>query len=91
MNKADLVKQVAARANLTQADAANAIDAVTRTITEALVSGDDVALVGFGVFSVKARAARLGRNPKTGEEIQIAATQVPDFKAGKGLKDAVKD
>lgn len=90
MNKADLVKQVAAKANLTQVDAANAIDAMTVAITKALADGDSVMLVGFGQFSVKHRAARTGRNPKTGEEIQIAATKVPDFKAGKALKDTVK-
>ncbi len=90
MNKSELVKMVAAKAGLTQVQAANAVDAVTQSITEVLVAGDDVALVGFGTFSVKARAARTGRNPKTGAAIEIEACKVPEFKAGKGLKDAVK-
>jgi DNA-binding protein HU-beta len=89
MNKSELIDAIAASAQLTKADAARALDSFTNTVTNALKAGDSVALVGFGTFSVKERAARKGRNPKTGQEIEIAASKVPDFKAGKGLKDAV--
>lgn len=89
MNKSELIDAIAASAQLTKADAARALDGFTNAVTNALKEGDSVALVGFGIFSVKERAARKGRNPKTGEEIEIAASKVPDFKAGKGLKDAV--
>jgi len=89
MNKSELIDAIAASAQLTKADAARALDGFTNAVTNALAAGDSVALVGFGTFSVKERAARKGRNPKTGEEIEIAASKVPDFKAGKGLKDAV--
>ncbi len=89
MNKSELIDAIAASAQLTKADAARALDGFTNAVTNALKSGDSVALVGFGTFSVKERAARKGRNPKTGQEIEIAASKVPDFKAGKGLKDAV--
>lgn len=89
MNKSELIDAIAASAQLTKADAARALDGFTNAVTNALQAGDSVALVGFGTFSVKERAARKGRNPKTGQEIEIAASKVPDFKAGKGLKDAV--
>ena len=89
MNKGDLIEAVAAGANLSKADASRAVDAVLDGITGALKSGGSVSLVGFGTFSVKSRAARQGRNPRTGETIQIAASKVPGFKAGKALKDAV--
>ena len=89
MNKGDLIEAVAAGANLSKADASRAVDAVLDGITGALRSGGSVSLVGFGTFSVKSRAARQGRNPRTGETIQIAASKVPGFKAGKALKDAV--
>jgi len=89
MNKGDLIEAVAAGANLSKADASRAVDAVLGGITKALKKGGSVSLVGFGTFSVKSRAARLGRNPRTGETIQIAASKVPGFKAGKALKDAV--
>ena len=89
MNKSDLVEAIAASAQLSKADAARAVDGFISAVTNALKAGDTVALVGFGSFSVKQRAARKGRNPKTGEVIEIAASQVPEFKAGKGLKDAV--
>ena len=89
MNKSELIDAIAASAGLTKADAGRAIDATTSAITAALKKGDTVTLVGFGTFSVKERAARTGRNPKTGEELQIKATKVPSFKAGKGLKDSV--
>ena len=71
------------------AAAGRVVDAMVASITESLQKGDDVALVGFGTFTVRDRAARTGRNPQTGKEIQIAAAKVPAFRAGKGLKDAV--
>ena len=89
MNKRELTDAVASAAGLAKADAARAVDAVLGTISSALGSGDSVSLVGFGTFSVKHRAARQGRNPRTGETIQIAATSVPGFKAGRALRDAV--
>lgn len=89
MNKAELIDVVAAKADLSKADATKAVDAVVQGITEALGRGDQVALVGFGTFSVKHRAARTGRNPRTGESMEIAASSQPAFKAGKALKDAV--
>ena len=88
MNKSELVAAIAAGADLSKADAGKALDATIDAITGALKGGDSVALVGFGTFGVKARAARTGRNPQTGQEIQIAASNVPGFKAGKALKDA---
>ena len=89
MNKADLVDAVASSANLTKSDAANAVDAVFDAITGALKEGNAVSLIGFGTFSTSKRAARTGRNPRTGETINIPASNVAKFKAGKGLKDAV--
>ena len=89
MNKSELIDAIAEGADITKADASRALDAVVATITSALKSGDQVTLVGFGTFLVKERAARTGRNPQTGKEINIAAAKVPGFKAGKGLKDAV--
>jgi DNA-binding protein HU-beta len=89
MNKAELIEAVTGQTGLQKADATRAVDAVFESITSALKSGDSVALLGFGTFVVKARAARSGRNPRTGETIEIAASKVPGFKAGKGLKDAV--
>lgn len=89
MNKTDLIDAVAAKADLSKADAAGAVDAVVSSVTDALKSGDKVSLVGFGVFSVRHRAARQGRNPKTGQSINIPAGKTPGFKAGKSLKDAV--
>ncbi|KCX14488.1 DNA-binding protein HU [Acinetobacter pittii] len=89
MNKSELIKHIASTASLTQAQATAALNAVESGVTKALAAGEDVALIGFGTFSVKERAARTGRNPKTGEEIQIAAAKALTFKAGKGLKDAV--
>jgi DNA-binding protein HU-beta len=89
MNKAELIDAVAASANLTKTDAGDAVDAVFDSISKSLSGGQPVSLVGFGTFSVSDRAARTGRNPRTGETINIAATRVPKFKAGKGLKDAV--
>ena len=89
MNKSELVDAIASGADISKASAGRALDAMVDTITESLRKGDPVALVGFGTFSVKDRAARQGRNPQTGETIQIKAARVPGFKAGKGLKDAV--
>jgi DNA-binding protein HU-beta len=89
MNKGELIEAVAAAADLTKADATKAVEAFLDTVTRTLRKGDQVAIVGFGSFSVKSRAARLGRNPKTGATIEIPASRVPGFKAGKGLKDAV--
>ncbi len=89
VNKNDLVAAVADSSGLSKADAAKAVDSVFDGITGALKSGDEVRLVGFGTFSVAQRAASEGRNPRTGETIQIPASKQPKFKAGKGLKDAV--
>lgn len=89
-NKTELVNSVASAANLTKKDAAAAVDAVFASIQESLSKGEKVQLIGFGTFEVRSRAARKGRNPQTGKEIQIPASKVPAFKAGKALKDAVK-
>ena len=89
MNKSELADAVAEAAGLSKADGARALDAVIDSITNTLKSGNTVSLVGFGTVQVKQRNARQGRNPRTGETIQIAASKVPSFKAGKGLKDAV--
>ena len=89
MNKAELIDSVAEAADLSKASAARAVDAVTDAIAEALKKDDQVAIVGFGTFSVRKRAARSGRNPRTGETINIKASNVPGFKPGKALKDAV--
>ena len=89
MNKGELIEAVVGSAGLSRADATKAVDAVLGSVTSTLAGGGRVSLVGFGTFSVKARAARMGRNPRTGEAIQIKASNVPGFKAGKALKDAV--
>ncbi|AUB78014.1 MULTISPECIES: HU family DNA-binding protein [Spiribacter] len=89
MNKSELIDAVAESADLSKADATKAVDAFASTVTDALNQGDQVTLVGFGTFTVRERAARTGRNPRTGESINIAASKVPGFKAGKALKDAV--
>lgn len=89
MNKADLIAVVSEKAVVSKKDAEKAVKAVFDSITEALESKDKVQLVGFGTFEVKTREGRTGRNPKTGEAIQIAAATVPVFKAGKQLKDTV--
>ncbi|MCC5855947.1 MAG: DNA-binding protein HU-beta [Idiomarina sp.] len=89
MNKSQLIDKIAADAELSKAAAGRALDSVIGAVTEALKSGDQVALVGFGTFSVRERSARTGRNPQTGQTIQISAAKVPAFKAGKALKDAV--
>ena len=89
MNKNELIDAIAAEADLPKAAAGRALDAVVNAITGELAKGESVAIVGFGTFSVKPRAAREGRNPRTGETIKIAASNTPGFKPGKGLKDAV--
>jgi DNA-binding protein HU-beta len=91
VNKTELIDAIAASADIPKAAAGRALDAVVDSITGALKGGDSVALVGFGTFAVKDRAARTGRNPQTGAEIQIPAAKVPGFKAGKALKDAVNN
>ena len=89
MNKAELVAAVAEKTALSKKDSEKAVNAAFEAITEALVGGDKVQLVGFGSFETKERNARVGRNPRTKEEIQIPASRIPAFKAGKALKDAV--
>ena len=90
MNKSDLVDAVASRADMSKAEAGRAVDAVLGSVGDALGNGESVSLVGFGTFSVRHRAARMGRNPQTGAAMQISASKVPGFKAGKALKDKVK-
>lgn len=90
MNKTDLINQVSEKAELSKKDATKAVDAVFDAISEALQSGDKVQLVGFGNFEVRERSARKGRNPQTGEEIEIPASKIPAFKPGKVLKDGIK-
>ena len=89
MNKAELIAAVAEKSGLTRKDSEKAVNAAFDSITESLVKGEKVALVGFGAFEVKERAARVGRNPQTKEEITIPASRVASFKVGKALKDAV--
>jgi DNA-binding protein HU-beta len=91
MNKTELVAAVAENAELSKKDAEKAINAVVSTITTALAEGDKVQLVGFGTFEVRERAARKGKNPRSGEEIDIPASKVPAFKVGKALKDVVNN
>ncbi|MFV9510696.1 HU family DNA-binding protein [Tepidibacillus sp. LV47] len=90
MNKTELIARVAEMAELTKKDATKAVDAIFEAISEALRKGDKVQIIGFGNFEVRERSARKGRNPQTGEEIEIAASRVPAFKPGKALKDVVK-
>ncbi|MFN7550903.1 MAG: HU family DNA-binding protein [Pseudomonadota bacterium] len=89
MNKAELVASVADAAGITKTDAAKAIEAVVAVVEKALKKGDAVSIIGFGTFSVRRRAARTGRNPRTGATLKIKASKVPAFKAGKALKDAI--
>jgi DNA-binding protein HU-beta len=89
VNKAELIDAVAASADISKADSSRALDAVIAAIGKALKKGDQVTLVGFGTFLVRKRAARTGRNPRTGDAIKIKASKVPAFKAGKALKDTV--
>ncbi|CAH7163676.1 HU family DNA-binding protein [Vibrio alginolyticus] len=90
MNKQQLIEQIAEKSDLTKAQAKLALESTLEAVTDTLKSGDQVQLIGFGTFKVNHRAARTGRNPKTGDEIQIAAANVPAFVAGKALKDAVR-
>ena len=89
MNKSQLAEAAAERAGLSKGEATKALDAVIDTITSALQSGEKVSLTGFGTFEVRDRAARTARNPQTGQEMQVAASKAPAFKAGKGFKDAI--
>ena len=89
MNKTELIAAIAAKSNLTKKDSELALTAALEAITEALVEGDKVQLIGFGTFETKKREAREGRNPRTGETIKVAASKAPVFKAGKALKDKV--
>lgn len=89
MNKSQLIKAIAEKADISVAAATRALGAMTETITEQLAAQESVILVGFGIFDVRDRTARVGRNPKTGESIQIPASKNPAFKAGKALKEAV--
>ncbi|MBG9979845.1 HU family DNA-binding protein [Facklamia sp. DSM 111018] len=89
-NKAELVERVASKTNLTKKDVTATVEALFESVQEFLSEGEKVQVIGFGTFEVRDRAARKGRNPQTGEEIEISATKVPGFKAGKALKDAVK-
>ena len=89
MNKTQLIDKIADGADISKAAAGRALDAFVEAVTETLQEGETVSLVGFGTFSVRERAARTGRNPQTGEPIEIAAAKTPGFKAGKSLKDAV--
>ena len=88
MNKADLVAKVAEKSGVTKKDAEKAVAGIFAAVQEALAAGDKVQVLGFGTFEVKERAARTGRNPQTGEELQIAASKNPSFKPGKALKEA---
>ncbi|GAA3895343.1 DNA-binding protein HU-beta [Halomonas cibimaris] len=89
MNKSELIEAIAASADIPKAAATRALDAMVESVTESLKQGESVSLVGFGTFTIKERAARTGRNPQTGQPIEISAAKVPNFKAGKALKDAV--
>jgi len=89
MNKNDVIAAVADKTGMSKAQAGQAVDSTFDVITDALKAGDEVKIIGFGNFSVAHRAASMGRNPRTGEAIQIAASKTPKFKAGKGLKDSV--
>ena len=90
MKRSDLVAAIAEKASMTKKDADLALSATIESVTEALKAGDKVQLVGFGTFEVRAKAARVGRNPQTGKEIKIPASKTPAFKAGKAFKDAIK-
>lgn len=89
VNKQELIENIASSADITKAAAGRALDSMIDSVTDSLKKGESVVLVGFGTFTVRERAARTGRNPQTGQQIQISAAKVPAFKAGKALKDAV--
>lgn len=90
MNKTQLVEKIAQQADLSKAKAAEALEAFIQTVTDNLAKNEEVSVVGFGTFTVSERAARAGRNPRTGEAIEIKASRLPKFRAGKSLKEAVK-
>jgi DNA-binding protein HU-beta len=90
MNKTELIEAMAEAGDISKAAAGRALDGLVQAVTDALKQGDQVTLIGFGTFSVRERAARSGRNPQTGQQIEIKASKVPGFKAGKALKDAIK-
>ena len=90
MNKSDMVARVADRTSLSRVQAQDALNAVLEVIRDGLSNGDTITLIGFGTFSTKSRAARTGRNPRTGQRMAIAASKTPSFKAGKSLRDAVR-
>lgn len=89
MNKSELIDAIAVSAGFTKADGARALEALITTIEKALKKGDSISIIGFGTFAVRKRAARAGRNPRTGAAIKIKASKIPAFKAGKALKDAI--
>ena len=89
MNKSDFVSAVSDASGLTKVDAAKAVEGIIKVVEKALKKGDNVSLVGFGTFAVRKRAARTGRNPRTGAQIKIKASKIPAFKAGKALKEAI--
>ena len=89
MNKSTLIEHIQSQAGITKAQATAALQAFETSVIDTLANGGEVTLIGFGTFKVTDRAARTGRNPKTGEELQISASKVPTFKAGKALKEAV--
>ncbi len=89
MNKSELINAISEQGQLSKAETSRGLDALIKTIETTLMSGDSINLTGFGSFMIKERAERKGRNPRTGQEITIAAAKVPSFKPGKGLKDAV--
>ena len=89
MNKADFVTAVSDASGLTKVDAAKAVEGIIKVVEKALKKGDTISLVGFGTFAVRKRAARTGRNPRTGATIKIKASKIPAFKAGKALKEAI--
>lgn len=91
MNKSELIESIAGKSGLSKADAAKALDGLIESVTEGLSNGDRIALIGFGSWSVEQRSARTGRNPRTGDEIQIPAKKVIKFKAGAGLANSVNN
>ena len=89
MNKSELIAEIATKSGITKLEAGKVIDAITSTITSTLIKGESATLIGFGTFKINKRDARVGRNPRTGEELKLAAKNVPAFSAGKALKDAL--
>ncbi len=89
MNKSELIAEIAIKSGITKSEAGKVIDAITSTITSTLIKGESVTVIGFGTFKINKRDARVGRNPRTGAELKLAAKNVPAFSAGKALKDAL--